>query len=118
MPKGGVSKGGSSIKMLEQKRFVDANGVEWLNRPGPKRGFPALAVPLLALVPGQIVRLATGASLGAGLLISAAVTLFFYVGCGLVRLKWAFNQTCPTCHHTRAKGYTTCSGCGYPQGWS
>jgi len=104
--------------MLEQRGFVDANGVEWLNRPGPERGVPALAIPLAALLPGQIVRLATGAPFMVGLLISAALTLTVFVGCVYVRFKWAMNQTCPKCHHTRAKGYARCAGCGYPQSWS
>ena len=104
--------------MFEQRSFTDANGVRWLNRPGPARGVPALAVPLVALLPGQIVRLAVGASLLGGLLIALALTLFVYAGCLYVRVQWSFNQTCPRCHNTRARGYTTCSGCGYPRSWS
>jgi hypothetical protein len=96
--------------MFEQRSFTDANGVRWLNRPGPARGVPALVVPLLALLPGQIVRLVVGASFATG--------LFVYAGCLYVRVQWSFNQTCPRCHNTRARGYTTCSGCGYPQSWS
>jgi len=104
--------------MLEQRSFTDANGVQWLNRPGPARGVPAFAIPLLLLLPGQIVRLAVGASFAAGLLITLALTLLVYAGFLYVRVQWSFNQTCPRCHSTRASGYTTCSGCGYPQSWS
>jgi hypothetical protein len=56
--------------MLEQRSFVDAHGVTWLNRPGPARGIPALVIVLLSLIPGQIIRFGVGASWRLGVLAS------------------------------------------------
>jgi hypothetical protein len=104
--------------MLEQRAFVDAHGVTWLNRPGPARGIPARVIVLFSLIPGQIIRLGVSASWRMGVLISIGIAaLLFLVGL-IVHLLWSCQQTCPHCHTTKLKGYKRCSGCGYPCSWS
>jgi hypothetical protein len=104
--------------MLEQRAFVDAHGVTWLNRPGPARGIPARVIVLFSLIPGQLIRLGVGASWWMGVLISVGIAALLLLVGLIIHLLWSCQQTCPHCHTTKLKGYKRCSGCGYPSSWS
>ena len=104
--------------MLEQQTFTDSNGVEWLNRPGPKRGIPNY-VPVIVAFPAFLLFTALfNGSAGIGLVAWMLITLVWYGFCYAANLCFLIYQTCPKCQLTRIRGYEKCAGCGYPQSWS